>query len=355
MERTIEKQFAGYKEGIAAFLHEYFRKESPSYLKFPLDVVIFAKLTDFTTRGKMFRGGILLYVYELFHPDADRTQAVRAASALELLEAGILIQDDVMDRDELRRGQPAIWADIRDHTTDIRKESAESFGGNTAVCIGDVAYFLAFFILNGLEVAEDMKRAVSGLYAREMAALCLSQVQDLYLTSVARDVTEEETTEMYIAKTARYSWILPLETALILAGRTELAAQFERIGRFSGLVYQLVDDRIGLFGDERETGKTAGGDVREGKKTLYWHYTRKFLAPGDLRKFDAIYGRRDISMDDVDAVRAFVRSSGAYDKVELLTEAYLRKVQREISGLDVADSTKLRLREMISFISRRKF
>ena len=161
-----------------------------------------------------------------------------AASALELLQTGILVQDDVMDADEKRRGQDALHKTFAGLAGEMPAGLRRRFGENAAVCIGDIAFFLSSDLLGSMPVDPVTLRRMIKLYSREMALLGAAQIEDLRITGISSAVTEAEILSMYTGKTARYSWILPLLAALELSGKGELLSlEFEEIGRSAGLVF----------------------------------------------------------------------------------------------------------------------
>jgi len=350
----VTQELEEYKKEIQEYITGFLKKSSDKYSRFPLDKDLFSRLSGFSVSGKMYRGGILIYIYELLTEAKDIKPAVLAASALELFEAGILIQDDVMDQDDLRRGRPSLRVYFRDFAPKIDVSKKSVFGDSVAMCTGDIAYFLSYEILNSIDVPQKTKTLLFEEFSREMSLLCLSQVQDMYLSSTLNNVSEKETLEMYAGKTARYTWILPLQIALALSGnKTKYGRDFERIGSLAGVIYQLVDDRIGLYEDEIKIGKSVGGDLKEGKKTMYWHHTRSSLTGSDLAEFENLYGKKDLSLSEIETVKNLIKKSGAYDKNEELISGYLEDIKKQVGQLDLTDKQKKSLLDLVYFISHR--
>ncbi|OGG01608.1 hypothetical protein A2Z33_07505 [Candidatus Gottesmanbacteria bacterium RBG_16_52_11] len=343
------------KQEIADYLTAYLAKKRDEFSVFPLDREAYDALVKLAVSGKILRGSILVIVADSLVGKPLGEAPLIAASALELLQTGILVQDDVMDADEKRRGQDALHKTFAGLAGEMPAGLRRRFGENAAVCIGDIAFFLSSDLLGSMPVDPVTLRRMIKLYSREMALLGAAQIEDLRITGISSAVTEAEILSMYTGKTARYSWILPLLAALELSGKGELLSpEFEEIGRSAGLVFQLVDDRIGLFGDTDRTGKSVGGDVREGKKTLYYHYGLELLKGPELAQFRRFYGSRDLDEAGLRTVRDLLFTSGAAAKVDELIDEYDHRTSDSIGRLPVGETVRQVLTDLVSYVRRRE-
>jgi geranylgeranyl diphosphate synthase type I len=183
---------------------------------------------------------------------------LRFAAAVELLHTFMLVHDDVADRSDLRRGGPTLH----------RALAPFGPGGDLAVVAGDHLFARALELMLESELPGAVRAARYYLgVCRHTAA---GQFLDLALPHrPLPDVTAFDALKVAHLKTARYSFAAPLGCGALLAGaRPPVVESVERAGRLAGLAFQLRDDLIGLFGDERDSGKTADADLASGKRTF---------------------------------------------------------------------------------------
>ncbi len=327
---------------------------------------LFSIMKDYAVSGKMLRGILACMGRDLFgtkpeHEAGGRRAALRLATALELFQAGLLVHDDIMDKDDLRRGMPTM------HRTFERME-AEAWVGNAdtapsacadlgealGICAGDIFYFIAWKLINsfGAEMGE--------LFSRQLVNVCLAQVKDVRLGNRDAFPPLSDTLEVYLYKTASYTICLPLCAGAIAAGRHDALPALEELGLNLGILFQLQDDHLGLFGNEEELGKPVGSDIREGKKTPYMILLSERLDPGERPRFESVFGGKSIGPGDVDYVRGLVRAHGVDAEVRELAESYALKAEvciarlpERIPGLD--QETLGCLREFVAYSLSRKF
>ena len=346
---------------------------------------IFSVMKDYILSGKMLRGILACLSSELFSAGIEesalrRKKALGLAAALEFFQAGLLVHDDIMDKDEMRRGKPTMHktferieaAQLRGpagadpcaanlgaadpDTADLgaAELGAAGLGEAIGICAGDIYYFIAWQLISYLG------QEIGKLFSRELVDVCLAQIKDVRLGSRREIPVLEETIEVYTYKTARYTICLPLCAGALVAGRADAIPALEALGLNLGILFQLQDDYLGLFGDEEELGKPVGSDIREGKKTPFMILLTQALEDTEKPGFYRIFGNQDITRQDVDHVRSLVRAHGIDTQVRALSAAYARKAEqclaelsRHTAGLD---SEKLGiLQEFIDYSLSRKF
>ena len=219
-------------------------------------------ILDFTLPGKMIRGGLLTLSHEMF--GGNRAPAARAfAAAMELIQTAFLIHDDIMDRDLLRRGQPSVfyrfklWSDTQSVADSYR------LGESLGICAGDISFFMAFELMSRFPECASAMNACT----RILTKVALAQMQDVLYGSSAMLPDLSAVYELYMNKTGTYTFSMPMVAGAIIAGKTEEeCATLVDAGENMGVLFQLRDDELGIFGDEIQTGKPVGSDIREGKK-----------------------------------------------------------------------------------------
>jgi len=252
----------------------------------------------------------------------DADPVVAAVSALELVQASALIHDDLMDRSDTRRGEPAVHRRFATrHTAQEWRGGAAAFGDAAAVLLGDLALVWSDEMLHasGLD-PEDLARA-RPVFDAMRTEVTVGQYLDV-LTQATADTSVARASKVARFKSAKYTVERPLLMGAALAGAgDEMCRAYAAFGLPLGEAFQLRDDVLGVFGDPAVTGKPAGDDLREGKRT-YLVAAAFEAAPAQARdELDA--GLGDPGLDDagVERLRAIIRDSGALARTEERIEA----------------------------------
>jgi geranylgeranyl diphosphate synthase type I len=248
-------------------------------------------------------------------PAADAV--LRAISALELVQAGALVHDDLMDGSSVRRGAPTVHvAFAARHRVEGLHGEPDRFGLAAAVLLGDIALAWAddLFTTAGLPT-DALARALPPWQAMRTEMLA-GQYIDM-LTQARGDETPEAALRIDRWKTAAYTVERPLHIGAALAGAdADVIAAYRRFGADLGIAFQLRDDLLGVFGDPAVTGKPAGDDLREGKRTLLLALGLRQARPVDAAVLRERIGQPDLTDDDVTRVRTVLVDSGAVAAVE---------------------------------------
>ncbi len=296
-----------------------------------------ALLLEFTRRGKMIRGSLVALGYGLFR-DGENEGATACGAALELLQSALLIHDDIMDRDLVRRGEKTLTAGFIEEARRAGLADAEHTGEALGICLGDIGFFLAFRILGGIGAAGGPAARLVTLFSREMTFVGAAQMLDAWNGAerpAARAPDEDEIISLYRHKTGRYTFALPLAAGALLAGREDSVPALERIGEDLGVIFQLKDDELDLFGEEREIGKPVGSDLREGKRTLLFNRLLARLSGAEKKRFLDLWGNPDLSPAGIEEARRFVRDSGALASVEETLKGLADRCRENIDALSL--------------------
>lgn len=248
---------------------------------------------------------------------ADSDQLVAALAALELVQASALIHDDLMDRSDTRRGKPAIHRRFATrHRAAGWAGDADNFGEAAAVLLGDLCLVWSDALLNGSGL-DPMALARARVVFDEMRAeVTIGQYLDV-LTQVTGDTSVERAGKVARYKSAKYTVERPLLFGAALAGADEpLRAAYSGYGLPLGEAFQLRDDLLGVFGDPAQTGKPAGDDLREGKRT---YLIAAALAGTDADGRAALargLGDPHLDATGVARLRQIILDSGAVDQTE---------------------------------------
>ncbi|MFJ9440709.1 polyprenyl synthetase family protein [Kitasatospora sp. NPDC101235] len=265
-----------------------------------------------------------------------------AAAALELLQASALVHDDLMDRSDTRRGLPSVHRRFEAlHRDSGWRGDREQYGASAAVLLGDLLLIWCdeLFLRCGLEPAAVL--AAKPVFDLMRTEVMVGQYLDV-LEPVAGDSTDEGALEraqtVLHYKSAKYTIERPLQVGALLAGAgPELVEAYGAFGLPLGEAFQLRDDLLGVFGDPAVTGKPAGDDLREGKRTLLVAHAMRGLSAADARYLDERLGAPDLAAPEVAELRELVARSGAPELVERRIEELMRQSLGALEAAPLAD------------------
>jgi geranylgeranyl diphosphate synthase, type I len=269
----------------------------------------------------------------------DGEEILTAAASLELLHACALIHDDVMDGSDTRRDRPSTHRRFAElHRDGGFRGDPEAFGASAAILLGDLCLVWAdqMFAECGLDpAAVDRARAT---YAEMRVELMAGQYLDV-LASVLRESDSVMATERALRvaryKSAKYTIERPLQLGGTLAGASpELLAAYSAYGLPLGEAFQLRDDILGVFGDPAVTGKPAGDDLREGKRTVLVTLAERRADPAAAAQLSGLLGDPDLDTDGVASCRMIISGCGALAEVE---ELIGRRGAQAVEALDASD------------------
>lgn len=224
------------------------------------------RLGEFVSDGKIIRGCLTLYTQQIFDPDR-KINGLPLSCAFELVQAAFLIHDDIMDRDEVRRGESSLYVQYKNKCESDNLPDALHKGLSLAICAGDAAIFLAYEQIGRLECNAETKDKLIQLLSSDWQRVCCGQMQDIWLSGKVR-ARKEEVLRMYTDKTARYTFSLPLVAGGILTKQTTRVIRIlSDLGEKIGLVFQLRDDELNFRGNPGITGKPLGSDSKNNKLT----------------------------------------------------------------------------------------
>ncbi|KKW43076.1 MAG: Polyprenyl synthetase [Candidatus Magasanikbacteria bacterium GW2011_GWA2_56_11] len=301
----------------------------------------------FSTGGKLWRGSLLIRAHRWYCGDAE-TAVYPLAAATEIMHAGLLIHDDIMDRDDKRRCRPAIHRELSIMGEAKRLRDCPHFGLSLAICLADLCFFLAQGIIAKISPDTARQKRLARITTEEYSQVILAQMSDVELGATRARVCPAQITRLYLYKTARYTFSLPLMLGALLAGQPDKELkQLGRFGAYLGLVFQLKDDDLGLFGQESQTGKPAGSDIRAGKQTLLRSYLTRQATPRVRARLETIFGNRDASPDDIILVKQLAEKYSARADIKKLMTAYSKKAGAMIPSLAISARYHWAMRRLI--------
>lgn len=304
VRQSVESRLATWLDGRVALA----RAQGP-------DVACVAEaIAQLTMRGgKRLRAVLLAAAYEACDGEGGARATVPVGAALELFQVYLLIHDDLIDRDEMRRGGPSVPSLMRqrfgarpsDATSGARLTDAMSLlAGDLASAWSQSALFEA-----ELPPARLLRAArAHGAVHEEVVA-----GQALDVLGAAADAAAVEA--MHSLKSASYSVRGPVVMGAHLAGASEArVAALAAFGEPAGVAFQLRDDLLGLFGDPADTGKPTGSDLREGKRTAV--VVEAMRDPAAAEALGPVLGNAGAGDAEIALVLGHIERSGARARVE---------------------------------------
>lgn len=287
--------------------------------------------------GKRLRPIMCLAACSLFTDDYQK--AMPAALAIEMFHNFTLLHDDVMDNADLRRNQPTVKA---------------KYGQNTAILSGDEMLIEAYKLL--AQTDSPMFSLIMNTFNTTATQVCEGQQYDMDFES-RTDVTLDEYLEM-----------IKLKTAVLLAGATKIGAligggsnkEVQALYDFSigiGLAFQLQDDLLDTFGDEKTFGKAIGGDIMENKKT-YLLISALQNANTEQRGELIKWINKDRSLvvreEKVAAIRDLYEATGAHEITEAKMEELHQNAMSTLREMDISAQGKRFFADFADALLKRK-
>ncbi len=287
--------------------------------------------------GKRLRPVVVLAAAEALGAEAER--ALPFAAAVELVHNFTLVHDDIMDRDEMRRGVPTVH---------------KLWGEPMAIIAGDLLFSKAFeVLLDAVDKGVPPARVVEA--ARRLASasstVAEGQAMDMMFEE-EEDVDVDDYLKMIYKKTGAL-----FEAAAVLGGLAatdddKILSSLAVYGKSLGVAFQIRDDILGLVGEEKELGKPVLSDIREGKKTLLVIYALSHLDEEAKEKLRSIIGKRDASKEELEEAAELIKRSGALEYAEKLAEEYSSQAVNALSVLPRNEYREI-LEELARFAVRR--
>jgi geranylgeranyl diphosphate synthase, type I len=293
---------------------------------------------------------------------ADLPSVVLVSAALEVFHAAALVHDDIMDNSDTRRGLPAAHKRFAQlHGTNNWLGDTEGFGRSAALLLGDL--LLAWSDELFSEGARTLSSRVAAGAARAEYDLMRTEVtvgQYLDILEESAWLNEPEDSlldranRVILYKSAKYSVEAPLAIGAALGGGSLVqVASLRNFGLPLGVAFQLRDDLLGVFGDPANTGKPAGDDLREGKRTVLVAIARKRLPTGARHTLDELLGDRSLDESQIAVLQNAIRESGAIDEVERIIDEKTREAIAAIADAPLSRSARQELVQLADTVIRR--
>lgn len=292
----------------------------------------------FKGRGKGTRPALAILSAEAV--GAPSETGVPGAVAIELIHDFSLIHDDIIDNDAERRHRPTVWA---------------KFGTGVGVVVGDALHALAFEVLLS-DPSPSRVRAAKKL-AEAVSAMIAGQSMDMAFEEMP-SVTLEQCLAMEQGKTGALLAYASSVGAILAGADDTVVEELADFGAHMGVAFQAVDDLLGIWGDPERTGKPAGADLRERKKSVPVVIALNSDTPA-AEELAELYARPDWDAGSVDAARALVEAGGGREHTQALARAHYDLAVSALDALSNSEEVVVEvveeMRSLAEFIVGRDF
>ena len=354
-----QEQLKSLRERVEAQLQDFLKIQSDYFTAIAPELKPAAtSLTAFVINGgKRFRP--LFAAVGAMGAGSQLSDAeIRAFASLELLQACALVHDDLMDASDTRRGEPAIHKLFESmHESEKYQGKASQFGLSASVLIGDLALIWSDQMLNSSGIKSESLLAALSVHDEMRVELIAGQYLDVF--EQARG-TQSVAQALNIAryKSAKYTIERPLHLGAAIAipdatKRAQLVSIYSEFGLPLGEAFQLRDDLLGVFGDPKVTGKPAGDDLREGKRTVLMAMTHDRISGAAETEFMAEFGNHDISESAITRLQEIISETGAAMHVEDLIEELTSTALEALNRDEIVPKARELLTEMAIIATKR--
>lgn len=274
--------------------------------------------------GKRVRGALTIAAYKMAG-GKDDDMIVNAARIVEMLNANLLVFDDIADLSDKRRGGPTVHRMFERYHREAKLYGDDvHFGVAMGLHVGLAGTYLVAIELDKLNVAPQVKLNATNNLNEAILTTIHGQFNDIANEAV-RLVNETQVRRTLTWKAAYYTMLQPFQFGLMLAG--DKSADSEMVREYTmnlGLAFQIVDDIIGTFGDEDASGKSNQEDIAEGKITVL---VSRALQKGDAEQKKtllAALGNKQLTQQDYEACRSIMRETGALQYARELADVHAK-------------------------------
>ena len=307
--------------------------------------------------GKRLRP-LFAYAGYLASGGTDDESIITAVASLELLQACALIHDDLMDGSDTRRGKPAMHRHFESiHRSKELSGSAIGYGASAAILLGDLALVWSDQMFHNSGISDAALLRSLAVHDEMRVELMAGQFLDIHEQALA---TQSVARSLKIAryKSGKYTIERPLHFGAALASADPHHLQtmceiFSDFGLPLGEAFQLRDDILGVFGDPSATGKPAGDDLREGKRTVLMAMTHDRADAHQEAVISTYFGDPDLTAEGVEKLRTVIAETGAQSHVEELIEKLTITSLESLNRDEIYSNSRNLLTELASSAVRR--
>ena len=298
------KQLREFQTMFDVRIFEFLKRKKEEFSLIDSETIVFIDiLSEFIKNGgKRIRPALFYFATKSYKGNLD--DALVQSMSFEFFQAFCLIHDDIIDKSELRRGNPTV------HT---------KYGQNTAILVGDMALMIADEIFFSLDCSDKVIKTYN------------SFKQEVLMGEYLDSIGSKNTQKVMELKTARYTFVRPVELALQL-----LDIDPNKIDRWKNVLlsirnsFQLKDDLIGVFGDEKIIGKSSDSDLREGKYTRLIKLFEQEAQSSERVAFNQLFKKSTLSHNDCQMFRKMLENKKVPQQVKQQIHQDIVTIKQEL-------------------------
>ncbi|MFW0179473.1 polyprenyl synthetase family protein [Rothia sp. P7208] len=361
----VRAEQEAYLQAVEDHMQEFFTSQEQLLHKISTESVeLLNAIRRLCSGGKRIRALLSYWGYRGAGATGVSDEIVKAGVAIELFQTAALIHDDIIDRSDTRRGLPSVHRKFEhEHQRQQWLTSSENYGISSAIIAGDLCLSWSEMMFSSIG-----NKALWGSEARHIFDLMRTEVMAGQYLDIFNEVLPSQGYQQSLQyahniiryKSAKYSCEHPLSLggALALnissAETNPLLEQYRSFGLPLGEGYQLRDDVLGVFGEPRETGKPAGDDLKEGKRTVLIALVEKNASPAQWELLNSQLGNPELHDNEITQLRTIITRSGALSEVEKYIENTGDKVFSALESMKVDELTRTALGSIVSKMLHRR-
>ena len=313
---------------------------------------VFKKLNS---NGKLIRGILIELGYYLLSDDISYAKDL--ALAYEVFQTSILVHDDIIDQDDIRRNVKTIHSENKDNYSIIEdKNIVNHLSNSIALCMGDYGLFTANKIITESYKNDKNLGNILSCYNDIVIKTIKGEILDVVLPyeskykSIENDTLKDSIINIYKLKTAYYTIIGPLVLGLTLNNANDKQKKdIESFGEKVGIAFKIQDDILGIFNDN--IGKITGSDIKEYKQTLMYYYIQTTSYKDEFNK---IYGTNNLSVDNIQKIKDLLINSKSYEyAINTMNDLYDESIKLLDNFSWIKKEKKELLRGFVEFLRNR--
>ena len=298
--------------------------------------------SNLNSDGKLVRGSLVDLGYYLVKD--NRSYSNDLALAYEVFQTAILVHDDIIDKDTVRRGKDTIhFANYKEYSKYSKdKDELTNLTNSIALCMGDYGLYRANKIISEAYAKDKNLAKILNCFNDTVLYTIKGELLDVILPFKSKNTKLDNKTltdsimEIYRLKTAYYTIIGPLSVGLLLGEASD--KKINEISEFAekvGIAFQIQDDILGIYSDS--IGKVVGSDIKEFKQTILYAYISKTKYRDELLKY---YGKNKLNDKIIEKVRDLFKESGALKYSTDLMNKYYDESIKILNNIKWIDKDK---------------
>lgn len=321
-------QIQQYREEFQKYLNAYTPPRTPQNLYNPVSYFL-------ALEGKRIRPILTLLSCDLFN--GNYKDSLDAALAVEVFHNFSLVHDDIMDEAPLRRGNQTVH---------------QKWDLSTAILSGDVMLILAYQLFENYN--ENIFVALAKLFSKTAVEVCEGQQLDIDFSKL-NDINSTKYLNMIELKTAVLIGASMKMGAIVAKATDNEQENIYEFGKNLGIAFQIQDDFLDTFGDEKKFGKVIGGDIIENKKTLLYVKSMEIFNEEDKRKLTKLYSSTHLDESKkIEEVKELFLKYSIPSIIENEINYYTQLAFKKLDNLNINDHKKDFLFDFGNSLMKRK-